>query len=178
MNIYRLALLLSLSLILCSSSLAQQISHEELVEILGIKSWRVPMHKDESMEWSIEVVDFAPRKYTAMNAGRLNPQKKVLIALRDMDKDTYQFTLKQARGTGQGDFEISVCPEKEKGEDRCDNNYNIEWYDVPKPYDDGMRFVIADIAPMLDPDRPRKQIILVPVHFRLEDIIREKPSSR
>lgn len=178
MNIYRLTLLLLLLLISCSNSFAQQISHDELVEILGIKSWRVPMPKDESMEWSIEIVDYVPRKYTNMNVGRLNLQKKALIALRDMGKDIYQFTLKQTRGTGQGDLEISVCSEKEKREGQCDNSYNLEWYDVPKPYDDGTKFVIADIAYMLNPDKPRKQIILEPVHFRLEDIMKEKSPKR
>ena len=176
MNINRLTLLLLLLFILCSNSFAQQISHDELVEILGIKSWRVPMPKDESMEWSIEIVDYVPRKYVKLNTERLNLQKRALIALRDMGKDTYQFTLKQTRGTGQGDLEISICSEKEKSENRCDNSYNLEWYDTPKPYDDGTKFVIADIAYMLDPDKPRKQIILEPVHFRLEDIMKEKPA--
>jgi hypothetical protein len=178
MNITRLTLLLLLILIPYSSSFAQQISHDELGEILGIKSWRVPMPKDESMEWSIEIVDYAPRRYTNMNVERLNLQKKALIALRDMGKDIYQFTLKQTRGTGQGDLEISICSDKEKSTNQCDNSYNLEWYDVPKPYDDGTKFVIADIAYMLNPDKPRKQIILEPAHFRLEDIMKEKPSAR
>jgi len=170
-----LSLLLFL-LIPCSNSFAQQISHDELIEILGIKSWRVPMPKDESMEWGIEVVDYVPRKYTNMNTKRLNLRKKALIVFRDMGKDIYQFTLKQTRGTGQGDLEINICSEKARNENRCDNSYTLAWHDVPKPFGDGTKFVIADIAPMLDPDKPRKQIILEPSHFRLEDIMKERPS--
>jgi hypothetical protein len=40
---------------------------------------------------------------------------------------------------------------------------------VPKPYDDGTNFVIADIKRMVG-GSSKKQIILEPVHFRLEDI--------
>jgi hypothetical protein len=175
MNIPCLILFLLLLLIPSSSSLAQQLSQDELIEILGIKSWRVPMPKDESMEWSIEIVDYVPRKYTKLNTQRLNIQKKALIALRDTGKDAYAFTLKQT-GTGQGNLEINICSETEKRDNQCDNSYDIEWFDVPKPYDDGTKFVIADIRQMVG-QAPRKQIILEPVHFRLEDIMKEKRPS-
>ena len=98
MKIPRLILFLLLLLFPSCTSFAQQLSQDELLEILGLKSWRVPMPKDESMEWSIEIVDYVPRKYTALNAVRLNLQRKALIALRDTGRDTYAFTLKQ-RGT-------------------------------------------------------------------------------
>jgi hypothetical protein len=178
MNMNRLTLLLLLLLIPDSNSLAQQLSPDELIQILGIKSWRVPMPKDESMEWSIEIVDFASHEYSNINTDRLNLKQKALIAIRDMGKDTYQFTLKQPRGTGQGDLEINVCSEREKKENSCDNSYNLQWHDVPKPFDGGTKFVIADIAYMLEPNKPRKQIILEPVHFRLEDIIKEKAAPQ
>jgi hypothetical protein len=157
---------------------AQKISHDELVEILGIKSWRVPMPKDKSMEWSIEIVDYAPRKFTKMRLARLSFQQKALVVLRETNKDIFQFTLKRRAGTGQGDLEIDVCSEKEKEENLCDNSYSLEWYDVAKPFDDGSKFVIADISHMLEPHKPRKQIILVPVRFRLEDIVKGRQTPR
>jgi hypothetical protein len=178
MTFSRLTLLLLLLLLFCSGSFAQKISHDELVEILGIKSWRVPMLKDKSMEWRIEIVDYAPRKFTKMNMARLNFQQRALVVLREMDKDIFKFTLKQRAGTGQGDLEINVCSKKEGPENLCDNSYNLEWYKVAKPFDDGTKFVIADISHMLEPHKPRKQIILVPVHFRLEDIMKEKQPSQ
>lgn len=105
----------------------------------------------------------------------MNVQKKALIALRDKGQDTYEFTLKQ-RGTGQGNLEIDICSAKETSDNKCDNSYEIEWFDVPKPYDDGTKIVIADIKRMVG-QSPRKQIILEPVHFRLEDMRKDKRSS-
>ncbi len=175
MNIPRLALLLLLLVIPSAKSFAQQLSPDELIEILGIKTWRVPMPKDESMEWSIEIVDYVPRKYTRINTQLLNLQKKALVALRDTGKDVYEFTLKQ-KGTGQGDLEINICTDQEKRENQCDNSYGIDWFDVPKPYGDGTKFVIAEISQMVG-QSPRKQIILEAVHFRLEDIMKEKRPS-
>ena len=160
-----------------SNAVCQQLSNDELSEILGIRYWRIPMPKDENLEWSIEIVDFVPRKYAkSFNTERLNVQRKALIALRDKGQDSYEFTLKQ-RGTGQGDLEIDICFEKEKRENQCDNSYAIDWFDVPRPYDDGTKFVIADIKQMVG-QSPRKQIVLEPVHFRLEDIVKEKRPSR
>jgi len=98
------------------------------------------------------------------------------LTLRHTGKDTYAFTLKQ-RGTGQGDLENDLCSDKEKRENQCDDNYVIEWYDVLKPYDDGAKFVIADIRQMVG-QALKKQIILEPVHFRLEEIMREKRRSQ
>lgn len=175
MNVPRIGLLLLLFVVPSTHSVAQKLSPDELIEILGIKSWRVPMPKDESMEWSIEIVDYVPRKYTRINIRRLNLRRKALVALRDKGKDIYEFTLKQT-GTGQGDLEINICTEQDKREDQCDNSYGIDWFDVPKPYDDGTKFVIAEISQMIG-QSPRKQIILEPVHFRLEDIMKEKRPS-
>ena len=172
MNINRLALLLLLLFITCSPSFAQQLSCDELAEILGVKSWRVPIPKDERFEWSIEIVDYTPRKFTNVNTAKLSPQQKALVALRDTGKNTYEFTLKNRAGTGQGDLEIDVCTEKEKKDNLCDNSYSITWYDIPKPYDDGTKFVIADIKG----ESPRKQIILELVKFRLEDMLKDKAS--
>ena len=176
MNIPRFLFLLALLLIPSSISFAQQLSQDELIEILGIKSWRVPMPKDESMEWSIEIVDYVPRKYVKPNMQRLNPQKKALVALRDTGKDTYAFTLKQT-GTGQGELEINICTDAETRDNRCDNSYEVEWFDTPKPYDDGTKFVIADIRQMVG-QAPRKQIILEPFQFRLKDMLNQKPRSQ
>ncbi|HKE58623.1 MAG TPA: hypothetical protein VKB46_18050 [Pyrinomonadaceae bacterium] len=47
-----LFLVLLMLIVVASPAVAQKISHDELVEILEIKSWRIPMPKDESFEWS------------------------------------------------------------------------------------------------------------------------------
>jgi len=79
MNTHHLTLLLLLLIVPGSNSVAQQLSHKELLDILRITSWRVPMPKDESLEWSIGIVDYAPRKYAKLNTSRLNRQQRALI---------------------------------------------------------------------------------------------------
>lgn len=66
MKIARVTLLLLFVALSSSNLFAQQLSNDELSEILGIKSWRIPMPKDESMEWSIEIVDYVQRKYRSL----------------------------------------------------------------------------------------------------------------
>jgi hypothetical protein len=171
MNISRFGFLLVLLFVLTCNTAAQQLSTAELMDILGIMHWRVPMSKDTNMEWTIELVDYTPRKYTTVSTRKLSTRKKALIALRDVGRDVYAFTLKQS-GISQGNLEINICTEQEKHENECDNSYDIEWNDVAKPYADGTKFVIADLKQMID-QRPRKQIILELVHFRLEDMIKE-----
>jgi hypothetical protein len=173
---YRFSLLILLLLIPGSTSVAQQLNHNELIEILGIKSWRVPMPKDESLEWKIEIVDYVPRNYAKPNMEQFNRRKKALVVLRRTGEDTYEFMLKQ-RGTSQGDLKIDICSDKEKRENDCDSSYVIDWFDVPKPYNDGTKFVVADISQMIG-ETLKKQIILEPVHFRLDDIIKEKRPSQ
>ena len=170
MNLKFIIFLFVLLLAQTSGVIAQKITHDELVEVLGIKSWRVPMPKDEKLEWKFEIVDYAVRKYTKANAKRLDFNRKALLVFREIKDDTYHFTLKQRNGTGSGDFEINVCSEKERKENQCDNSYSLEWFDEPKPFDDGTKFVIAEISTMLESEKPRKQIVLELLKFRLEDM--------
>jgi hypothetical protein len=162
----KLLLLLPFLIVVASPTIsAQKISHDELVEILEIKSWRVPMPKDENWEWSIDLVEYAPRKSVAINLGKLTAQRKALIVFRDMGNDVYRYTLKQS-GTGSGDMAISICSEQQIKAKDCDNSYTITWFDDPKPFDDGTKFVIAEIAHMVR-NKPLKQIIIQPVRYRL-----------
>ncbi len=163
----RILLLLPLLIVLAPSTVfAQKLTHDELVEILEIKSWRIPMPKDENWEWSIEFVDYAARKSVAVNSDKLTTQRKALIVLRDMGNNIYRFTLKQTAGTGSGDMEINICTEEQIKAKNCDNSYTITWFDDPKPFDDGTKFVIAEIAHMVG-RKPLKQIILEPFRYRL-----------
>jgi hypothetical protein len=166
MNMKRFLLLSMLVIFTCSSASAQQVSHDELIEILGIRSWRVPVLKAENWEWTMGVVDYVPRKFTnSINSDRLSPQKKALIVWRSSGGNTYQYMLKQPSGTIRGERMIGICSESEIKKNECDNSYYITWYDEPNPYDDGSKFAIAEINHMLS-RKPRKQIILEPVQFR------------
>jgi hypothetical protein len=177
MNLKRIIFLLVLLLVQNSGISAQKITHDELIEVLGIKSWRVPMPKDEKLEWKFELVDYVARKFTKPNTVRLNLNRKALLVFQEVKDDTYKFTLKQRNGTSSGDFEINICSEKERTENQCDNSYNITWFDEPKPFGDGTKFIIAEIGTMLEPNKPRKQIELELVKFRLEDIARKSPKE-
>jgi hypothetical protein len=157
MNINRLALILFLLFVTGSQSLAQKLDCNELTEILGIESWRVPMPKEERFHWSFAVVDYAPRKYTSINTVRLNPQQKVLATLRNTGQDIYEFAVKTDAYVTRGERKIDICTEREKKDNLCDNHYSITWYSGPKPIADGASFVIADITKR---NSPRKQIIL------------------
>lgn len=157
MNITRLALLLLFLLVTCSPSFAQKPNCDELAEILGVMSWRVPMPKDERFYWSFDIVDYAPRKYTSIDTVRLNSQQKALAAMRKTGKDIYEFTVITNAWTDHSEREIDICTEKEKKDNSCDNRFGITWYMGPKPYGEGTSFVIADIT---KGDSPRKQIVL------------------
>lgn len=162
MNLKRFAVILGMLLASCSASYGQQISHDELIEILGIRSWRVPSPRHENRQWSIEVVDYASRKFDkSFNVEQLDPQKNALIVLQDMDDDTYRFSLKQRNGMSQGEFKINLCSAYKptaNGED-CEESHGITWYAVPKPFDNGTKFVLAEIDQMTQ-KKYRQQIIL------------------
>ena len=175
MNIKRFASLLSLLLVACPNSSAQKISHEELVEVLGIRSWRVPSPKDDKSGWAIKIINYESRRPADMNTEKLDLENKALIVVREMGKDTFQFILKQRQGTSRGEFAINICPEKKVAGNRCENSYDIEWYYIPMPYGDGLRYVIADITG--ESNKPVKQIILESSLYRGEDMNRERPSS-
>ena len=144
-------------LIICNSSFAQKPNSDELADILGIESWRVPTPNDEKFEWDVAIVDYAEREFTSVNTASLNSQKKTLITLREAAKDSYEYTVKTDKWLIRSVRKIDVCTEKEKKDNVCENIYRIKWYAEPKPFGDGRRFVIADISKR---DSPKKQIVL------------------
>jgi hypothetical protein len=157
----RVAFILRVLLASCSGSFSQQITHGELIEILGIRSWRVPSPRHENRQWSIEIVDCTSRKFDkSFNVKQLDPQKNALIVLQNMGEDTYRFSLKQRDGMSQGEFKINLCSAHKpaEGED-CKESYGIEWYAIPKPFDNGTRFLLAEINQMVQ-KKYRQQIIL------------------
>jgi hypothetical protein len=105
----------------------------------------------------------------------LDLQHKALIVVRETGEGTYQFILKQGQGTSRGELKINLCPEKGVAGNRCEHSYVITWYDIPMPYGDGLRYVIADITG--ESNKPVQQIILEPSSDRGEAMVRERPSS-
>jgi|GEM_PF-3509828 len=158
MNFKSSLLLLFLLLATCSNSFAQKISHDELVEILGIKSWRVPTPKDDNSTWNIRIVNYENRSPSDATTEKLDFQNNGLLVLREARKNTFESFFKLRQGTSRGEFEIDICSSNAMTSNRCDNKYAIEWYALPMPYGDGLRCVIADIKN--DSNKPVKQIIL------------------
>jgi hypothetical protein len=157
MNVKCFAFLLFCLFVICNSSFAQKPSSDELADILGIESWRVPTPNNEKFEWDVAIVDYAKREFTNINAAELNSQKKTLITLREIGKDTYEYTVKTDKWLIRSVRKIDVCTEQEKKDNVCENFYSIKWFAEAKPYGDGRRFVIADITKR---DSPKKQIVL------------------
>jgi hypothetical protein len=161
MYINRLSVLLFLIIAAYFPSFAQKLNSDELAEILGIRSWRIPLPKDSKFEWGVFIVDYAPRDFRSINTAIFNPRQKVLVSLRESGKDTYAYmiayTVKNRMESTRGELKIDLCIEEAKKVNECENFDQITWYLKAKPYGNGSNFVIADI---IKKDIPRKQIVL------------------
>lgn len=143
---------------------AQKLSHDELLEVLEIRSWRVPVPRDERYIWSLEVVEARPRKRSAVELSEwTHPTEKALITFRPDKEDLYQFTIKQRGGSSSGVTSVSPCAD----------SYSIEWHDELYPVDDGRSFVLAEVEATFGESR-KKQLILVLTKHRLEDLASEQ----
>lgn len=168
MKSLRICLLPFLLILLFSTSFAQTVTNEELTEILGIKTWRVPLPTDKTMEWGIEIVDYSPLKTVGFEKIQKKfSQEKAFVALRDIDTDVYEFTLKQHQGVSKGKLSINLCLKDKNKNLPCDNNYAIDWNKEPEYFAGGTKSVIGNISSMLQQDKPVKQIILVLRKYRL-----------
>ena len=150
--------------VMTSTGVSQKITHDELLEVLKLHSWRVALPKDTNYEWKIEVVDYEQRKFSKLNLNSISSQKMALIILQDAENDSYKFHLKQNKGMSSGKLlAINLC----KFEDtNCDNSYSVDFIDDLEPFDNGTKYLLANISGMID-DKPKKQIILIPVKFRM-----------
>lgn len=149
------------------------ISHEDLVELLEIRQWEVPMPKDTRYEWSFEVVPF--RKYQVVEKGRdewMDKTRRARITFMPTEgsHSIHRFWLKQGNGTSSGRVRLDVCDNNMNLQLECDSaQYGLAWFDEPKRVDDGRRYVLGEISEDSAPHR-RKLIILSFDLFRLEDM--------
>lgn len=149
---------------------AQKLSHDELLEVLEIRSWRVPVPRDERYIWSFEVVEARPRKRSLVELFEwAHPTERALITFRPDKEDLYQFTIKQRGGSSSGVTRVSPCGENATATSPCADSYSIEWHDELYPVDDGKSFVLAEVEATLGESR-KKQLILVLTKHRLEDL--------
>lgn len=146
------------------------VTNEELLSILDITIWRVPLPKDENLIWTFELVDAKPRterKWPDVKA--FYGSGEAMFALRSIPEKGefwYDFTLKQREGFSKGTTRISLCGEHPPPD--CDESSVMTPYDPPKCIDDGKTFLLADLAPMLEPEKVKKQLILRPAKSRID----------
>ncbi|MBP7864324.1 MAG: hypothetical protein KA419_00130 [Acidobacteria bacterium] len=149
------------------------ISHEDLVELLEVRQWEVPMPKDTRYHWSFNVIPF--RKYQVVEQGRdewMDRTRRARITFMPAEgsHSVYRFWLKQDNGTSSGMVRLDVCNDNMNLRLECDSGqYGLEWFDEPKRIDDGKRYVLGEITEDSGPCR-HKLIVLSFDLFRLEDM--------
>lgn len=152
------------------SANGQKLSHDELLEVLEIHSWRIPMPSDERFNWGFELVDVAPRK-AVRSDDWMHPSEKALSRFRHDTGGMYLLTFKQREGTSSGSASIRPCPEAMP----CNRQYSVTWHVEPLRIDDGKTYLIADVETS-DTSKPSasKQLILVMKKYRSVDFSKDK----
>ncbi len=81
------------------------ITNRELLEILNIKVWKVPLPLDGTKQWGIEVIDVEPHaiKYGSFDIDSKNIS---LISLERQSKYVFEFVLKQNKGLSRGTISV------------------------------------------------------------------------
>lgn len=168
--------ILALPFVSESLSYAQdQVTHRELVDLLGIRQWVVPMPKDDRFNWGFEIRDYVPiQEVTTGNDSWMDrKQKAKFILMPTGERDIHRFWIKQRNGTSSGTTRIDVCQDAKNTTLKCDyGQFSVEWYPRPKRIEDGKTYVIGEVREDVGGDR-RKQVILKLHMYRLEDIAKE-----
>ena len=139
---------------------AQELSHAELVEVLDLRSWRIPMPRDTNLEWSVTLEEAKPRKVISTGSSAwMHPTEQALITFRPDRDDTYRFTLKQRGGMSSGTMEITPCAVEDADATPCRDQFTIEWHKVPVRIDDGAHYLLADVESTFGEGR-KKQLVL------------------
>jgi hypothetical protein len=147
-------------------------SASDLVELLGIKRWVVPMPKDDRYEWTIAIRDYKkPAPIKMKTDSWADPNKKAEVTLMPIgERSIYQFWLKQDEGTSSGRMRIDVCENPDDTSVRCNaGQFEITWCEPPEQTVDGKGYVLCDIRDTFEPHR-HKQLVLYLIKYRLEDM--------
>jgi hypothetical protein len=128
----------------------------ELTDILGVTVWRVPAPATTA-EWTIDVQVASPpaqprKTLSAVRSGSLT----ATVALREIGRDEYEFTLFQKGATGRGT--MKPCAEPEGAESMCDG-YGTEIMKEPLCLPGCETFVIAELRSMIGTGT-QKQVVI------------------
>lgn len=140
-----------------AGSADEDLTAAELARVLGIHSWRVPAPAKRNL-WTIEVRGAVPLSVGGETLSTLpHGAQRALIALRDVGEGNYEFFLEHAGGESSSGT-LAPCREPEGSRSIC-GSYGITFHDDPICLPGCKELVIAEIAPMLEPE-PRKQVVI------------------
>jgi hypothetical protein len=152
---------------------ATKISHDDLVSILEIRKWTIPMPKDQRLEWSFEIREY--REFSSIPEGQDDwadsSRTASFILMPTGEGDIYRFWLTQLHGTSSGKTRIDVCGDADDDlAAKCDvGQFETVWYPKPICIEDAKTYLVGETRETFAPGR-RRQIVLKPGKFRLEDM--------
>jgi len=145
----------------------------ELMDLLQIRKWEVPMPKDARYEWSFEIEDY--KAFNEVKPGTTewmdSSRKAKIVFMPTGEEAVYRFWFVQTNGTSSGNTRLDVCDFPNDIHRKCDAGQSeLIWYPTPKRIEDGKSYVIGEISESSQSPR-RKQVILHLVRFREEDVV-------
>jgi hypothetical protein len=151
---------------LAAPSAGQDLTHDELLEVLDIHAWRIPLPKDPKYNWGVDLVDAKPRSVITSGASDwMHPTDRALVTFRADGDDRYRFTFKQRGGMSSGLMAITPCAGTDSAPGPCGHQYSVEWHAQPIRVDDGKQYVLADVESAFGEGR-KKQLVLVLRRYR------------
>jgi hypothetical protein len=152
---------------------ASRISCKELIELLGIQQWVVPLPKDDRVEWAFEIRDANPdlELEAVGNDAWMDARLFAKITFMPLGKknNLYRFWLKQRNGTSSGTKRIDICDEPDNLNFNCPVQFEIEWYPCAKRVAEGKTYLIGEIRDSANPLRKRFMVLSLTM-FRLEEM--------
>lgn len=143
-----------------------------LLNVLEIRSWELPMPKDQYMEWSFELRDYREAREIKQGSDDwMDPSRKAKVVFMPTGVESvHRFWLVQTKGTSSGSTRLDVCDKPDEVQRRCDaGQLEYVWYPSPERVEDGRTYIIGEINETFAPQR-RKQVVLHLVHFRQEEV--------
>ena len=150
----------------CSSK--AKISHNELVELLQIRKWILPLPTDENYEWAFDIYDYEEVDKLKENKSfsSNSDQKAEIIFMPTGENSIYRFWFKQRNGTSSGFTRIDVCEDPKDIKKSCDfGQFSTTWYKEPLKIND-KTYVIAELEETFMPFR-KKQVVPELIKYRI-----------
>lgn len=168
----RIIALATSTLLLCACRQQPAVSHDELVQLLGIRKWVVPAPRDQRFQWAFEVRDgeIIPTRNNGDDSWMDRARTATVIFMPVGDGNVYRFWFLQSTGTSSGLARVDVCENPYDVNSPCDaGQVETCWFDEPRRAADGKTYVIGEVRETLGLRR-HKQIVLCLTGIRPEDM--------